>query len=99
MIILPLFDTTNQLLAGLTLLVVTVMLVRLGRPMWYTLAPLCFVLVMTIAALLLQLRTFYNDGNYFLLFLDIVVLFSALLLSTECVAALWRAAGEGRVRL
>ncbi|HIX62056.1 MAG TPA: carbon starvation protein A [Candidatus Halomonas stercoripullorum] len=94
MIIWPLFGTTNQLLAGLTLLVVTVMLVRLGRPMWYTLAPLCFVLVMTIAALLLQLRTFYNDGNYFLLFLDIVVLIAAILVSMECAAALKRARAE-----
>ena len=94
MIIWPLFGTTNQLLAGLTLLVVTVMLVRLGRPMWYTLAPLCFVLVMTIAALLLQLRTFYNDGNYFLLFLDIVVPIAAILVSMECAAALKRARAE-----
>ena len=94
MIIWPLFGTTNQLLAGLTLLVVTVMLVRLGRPMWYTLAPLCFVLVMTIAALLLQLRTFYNDGNYFLLFLDIVVLIAAILVSMECAAALKRARAD-----
>ena len=94
MIIWPLFGTTNQLLAGLTLLVVTVMLVRLGRPMWYTLAPLCFVLVMTIAALLMQLRTFYNDGNYFLLFLDIVVLIAAILVSMECAAALKRARAE-----
>ncbi len=34
MLIWPLFGTTNQLLAGLTLLVITVMLVKLGRPMW-----------------------------------------------------------------
>src|SRR5690554_365994 len=94
MIIWPLFGTTNQLLAGLTLLVVTVMLVRLGRPMWYTLAPLCFVLVMTIAALLMQLRTFYNDGNYFLLSLDIVVLIAAILVSMECASALKRARAE-----
>jgi len=94
MIIWPLFGTTNQLLAGLTLLVVTVMLVRLGRFMWYTLAPLCFVLVMTIAALLMQLRTFYNDGNYFLLSLDIVVLIAAILVSMECASALKRARAE-----
>ncbi|HSP57233.1 MAG TPA: carbon starvation protein A [Halomonas sp.] len=94
MIIWPLFGTTNQLLAGLTLLVITVMLVRRRRPMWYTLAPLCFVLVMTIAALLLQLRTFFNDGNYFLLFLDLVVLVAAILVAMECSAALKRARAE-----
>ncbi|MEH6567064.1 MAG: carbon starvation protein A [Halopseudomonas sp.] len=90
MIIWPLFGTTNQLLAGLTLLVITVMLVHLRRPMWYTLAPLCFLLVMTVVALLTQLRTFYQQENYFLLFLDIVVLIAAILVAMECAAALKR---------
>ncbi|WP_148254886.1 carbon starvation CstA family protein [Aidingimonas lacisalsi] len=90
LIIWPLFGTTNQLLAGLTLLVITVMLVRLKRPMWYTLAPLCFLLVMTVAALITQLRGFYNDGNYFLLFLDIVVLIAAVFVSLECASTLKR---------
>ena len=90
MIIWPLFGTTNQLLAGLTLLVITVMLVHLRRPMWFTLAPLCFLLVMTVVALLFQLRTFYESGNWFLLGLDIVVLVAAILVALECAAALKR---------
>lgn len=94
LIIWPLFGTTNQLLAGLTLLVITVMLVRLKRPMWYTLAPLCFLLVMTILALLLQLRTFWNQGNMFLLVLDIVVLVAAIMVAMECAAALKRSRSE-----
>ncbi|PCF97474.1 carbon starvation CstA family protein [Vreelandella nigrificans] len=94
LIIWPLFGTTNQLLAGLTLLVITVMLVRLKRPMWYTLAPLCFLLVMTILALLIQLRTFWNQGNMFLLVLDIVVLVAAIMVAMECAAALKRSRAE-----
>ncbi|MDT0499595.1 MULTISPECIES: carbon starvation protein A [unclassified Halomonas] len=94
LIIWPLFGTTNQLLAGLSLLVVTVMLVRLGRPMWFTLAPLVFLLVVTIIALLLQLRSFFEQGNYFLLVLDIVVLVAAILVSLECVSALKRIKSE-----
>ncbi|MFO7705097.1 MAG: carbon starvation protein A [Halopseudomonas sp.] len=90
MIIWPLFGTTNQLLAGLTLLVITVMLVHLRRPMWYTLAPLCFLLVMTVTALLFQLRTFYEQQNWFLLGLDVVVLVAAILVAMECAAALKR---------
>lgn len=90
MIIWPLFGTTNQLLAGLTLLVVTVMLVNLRRPMWYTLAPLCFLLVMTVTALIFQLRTFYEQGNWFLLLLDVVVLIAAILVAMECASALKR---------
>lgn len=90
MIIWPLFGTTNQLLAGLTLLVITVMLVHLRRPMWYTLAPLCFLLVMTVTTLVFQLRTFYEQGNWFLLGLDIVVLIAAILVAMECASALKR---------
>ncbi|MGE6605459.1 carbon starvation CstA family protein [Halomonas sp. NPDC076908] len=94
LIIWPLFGTTNQLLAGLTLLVITVMLVRMRRPMWFTLAPLCFLLVMTILALLIQLRTFWNQGNMFLLVLDIVVLVAAIMVAMECASALKRSRAE-----
>ncbi|WP_193075094.1 carbon starvation protein A [Pseudomonas sp. FME51] len=90
MLIWPLFGTTNQLLAGLTLLVITVMLVHLRRPIRYTLVPLCFVLVMTVIALVLQVRTFYEQGNYFLLALDLVVLVASILVAMECVSALKR---------
>ncbi|WP_445006123.1 carbon starvation CstA family protein [Halomonas mongoliensis] len=94
LIIWPLFGTTNQLLAGLTLLVITVILVRLRRPMWYTLVPLVFLLVMTIAALLIQLRTFFEQGNYFLLVLDIVVLIAAIMVAMECASTLKRSRAE-----
>ncbi|QJQ94248.1 MULTISPECIES: carbon starvation protein A [Halomonadaceae] len=90
MLIWPLFGTTNQLLAGLTLLVITVILMRLKRPLWYTLVPLCFLLVMTVLALLTQLRGFYEAGNYFLLILGSVILIAAILVSLECGAALKR---------
>ncbi len=98
LIIWPLFGTTNQLLAGLTLLVITVMLVRLRRPMWYTLVPLCFLLVMTIAALVIQLRTFFEQGNYFLLVLDIVVLIAAIMVAMECASTLKRSRAEMAAR-
>ena len=86
----PLFGTTNQLLAGLTLLVVSVMLVKLSRPVWYTLVPLTFLLSMTILALLFQLWEFYAQGKWFLLFLDIVILVAAILVALEAVSAFMR---------
>ncbi len=49
---------------------------------------------MTIAALLIQLRTFFDQGNYFLLGLDIVVLVAAILVALECVSALKRLRNE-----
>jgi carbon starvation protein len=91
LLIWPLFGTTNQLLAGLTLLVITIMLVKRGRPAIYTLAPLVFLLVMTLYALLIQLKSFYDKSDWFLLGLDMVVLVAALLVTLECAAALKRA--------
>lgn len=49
-----LFGTSNQLLAGLTLLGVTVWLRRQGRRSWYTLLPMLFVMTITILALTMQ---------------------------------------------
>jgi carbon starvation protein len=93
LLIWPLFGTTNQLLAGLTLLVITVMLARLGRPMYVTLVPLLFLLVMTVLALLIQLKGFYEQANWFLFGLDLVVLAAAILVALECGATLTRLRG------
>jgi carbon starvation protein len=46
-----LFGAANQLLAGLTLLCITVWLIRSGRSFLFTLVPMAFVLVVTIWAL------------------------------------------------
>ncbi|MGM0481458.1 MAG: carbon starvation CstA family protein [Pseudomonadota bacterium] len=92
----PLFGTTNQLLAGLTLTVITVMLVRLGRPMYVTLLPLIFLLIMTVFSLIIQLQTFYQTDNYFLFFLDIVVLIAAIWIILEASATLSKIGKENR---
>lgn len=90
LLIWPLFGTTNQLLAGLTLLVIAVMLVRRRVSAAYVVWPLTFLLIMTLAALLLQLVEFYQKGDWFLLILDLVVLVAAVLVTLECVSALRR---------
>jgi carbon starvation protein len=49
-----LFGTSNQLLAALTLLAVSVWLHRSGRRYWFTLLPMLFVMTVTLWALILQ---------------------------------------------
>ena len=49
-----LFGTSNQLLAALSLLGVSVWLFRMGKPTWFTLLPMLFVLVITVWALAVQ---------------------------------------------
>jgi carbon starvation protein len=50
-----LFGTSNQLLASLTLLGITVWLYREGKRYWYTLLPMIFVFAVTITALVIQM--------------------------------------------
>jgi carbon starvation protein len=95
-VIWPLFGTTNQLLAALTLLVLSVFLLKQGRATIYTLTPFAFLLTMTIVALLIQLRTFWEQGNRFLAFLDVVILIATIWVALEAFAALQRARKEAR---
>lgn len=46
-----LFGTSNQLLAALTLLAITVWLKRLGKRVWFTFAPMLFLMVITLWSL------------------------------------------------
>jgi carbon starvation protein len=64
----PLFGTTNQLVAGVTLLVVSVWLKRSGRPVVYTLVPMLLVAAATITAMLGEVYGYYgNFGDQWLL--------------------------------
>ena len=57
----PLFGTTNQLVAGVTLLVVSVWLRRLGRPYLYTLVPMLLVAAATLTAMAGELRGYFAN--------------------------------------
>ncbi len=63
----PLFGTTNQLTAGLSLLVVTLFLIRLRRPIWVTVVPMTFLLFMTTWAMVLNLVRYFTDNQLLLL--------------------------------
>jgi len=86
MIIWPLFGATNQILASLTLLVITVMLIKMGRPSIYTMVPMVFVLITSVLGAILQLFDFYSQGNYLLVFLDFVVIVVSLLVMLEAAS-------------
>jgi carbon starvation protein len=53
-----LFGTTNQLLAGLTLLMVTLYLKRRGKPVWYTGLPALFMMGSTLVSMVINLQHF-----------------------------------------
>jgi len=87
MIIWPLFGTTNQILAGMTLLVISVYLIKLRRPAWVTLVPMTFVLVMSFLAGVVTLLKFVGEKNYLLSGINIVVLITTALVILEAASA------------
>ncbi len=56
----PIFGTSNQMLASLTLLALTGWLLRTGRRAFYTVIPMFFMLVTTMVALVLQVMPFVS---------------------------------------
>jgi len=84
----PLFGSTNQILAGLTLLIVSVMLIKMGRPARYTLIPMVFVMVTSSWAAVLKLIEFYQAGNWLLVAIDIVVLVTSVMVILEAASAI-----------
>ena len=92
MLIWPLFGTTNQLLAGLTLLVISVILVKLGRPARYTLIPMVFITTMALAAALYQLGNLYRAGGFLypLLWIDVAIVLLAIFTMLEAGSAFLR---------
>jgi carbon starvation protein len=57
----PLFGATNQLLGGLSFIVVAFFLWRRKRPIWFLIVPMLFMLVMPMWAMLVQL--FVGSGG------------------------------------
>jgi len=88
MVIWPLFGSTNQILASLTLLVISIMLIKLGRPARYTLLPMLFVLSMSFLAGMVTLLQFIKEGNYLLVAIDVIVLVTCVLVILEAASVI-----------
>ncbi len=83
----PIFGASNQLVAALTLLVLSCYLVARGRPRVYTLVPAIFMIVTTIAALSWQAKTFLLDDppKYLLGVFSIVLLGLAIIVCFDAI--------------
>jgi carbon starvation protein len=96
-----LFGTTNQLLAGLALLTITVYLVQRGRNGWVTGLPALFMMGSTLSAMVTNLRDFgaqWNQGGAVLFLVGVVLLALALWLLVEAAISLWRFRRRGVVQ-
>ncbi len=85
-----LFGITNQLLAGLTLLVATLYLVQRGRNPFFTGVPAVFMLLSTLVGLLVKLVGFYQAKQYLLLAVGLTLLVVGLGIVVEGIRAFRR---------
>jgi carbon starvation protein len=93
-----LFGTMNQLLAGLTLLTVSLFLFKLGRNMWFTLVPMGIMLAVSISAILYSVAQNWprtgQETNWNLLGVSLIVLAMALWLIAEAILSFLRGRGN-----
>lgn len=85
-IIWPLFGATNQILASLTLLVLSIFLIKLGRPARYTLVPMVLVMFVASWGCAVQLLTFFRNEQWLLVVLSIAVLVASIMVILEALA-------------
>lgn len=90
LVLWALFGTTNQLLAGLTLMVASLYLFQRGRNPWYTGVPMIFMLISTFLALYKNLIGFWNEGRILLFVVGAALFLAAVGVIVEGVRAFVR---------
>ncbi len=74
----PIFGSANQLLAALTLVAVTAWLLQKARQVWFAALPATFMVITTLASLVLLLKRYVEDSNWVLSITNVLLLFLAL---------------------
>ena len=85
-----LFGTTNQLLAGLALLAITLYLIQRRKPWYFTGIPMVFLLIATMSAMSNNITGFYHKGEWPLFGVGLFLFVLALWLVVEAVLAIRR---------
>jgi len=79
----PIFGATNQILASLTLLVVSIFLMKLGRRSIYTMTPMVFIVIMAFWAAAWYMMDYFRSGQYMLLLLSFAVMAASIIVMLE----------------
>ena len=94
-VIWPIFGASNQLVAALTLLVVSSWLLSRGKRIRYTIIPCIFMLVTTVVALGWQVSKFIPEGKWLLSGIGVVLIILAGVMVWEAIRA-YRKIKRGR---
>ncbi|KAB7704223.1 carbon starvation protein A [Bacillus aerolatus] len=95
----PLFGSANQMLGAIALLAISVWLIKTGVKAWFTIIPMIFMFIVTLAALLSLLQTNFVNGNYFLAVSAFVLFVLCIVLIIEAWRALTTADEDTSVKI
>ena len=70
----PIFGASNQMLAALTLMVLTLYFWQRQKPILPLLIPMLFIMLITFTALIIKAQTFFSQGNGLLFSINMVMI-------------------------
>ena len=86
----PIFGASNQLVAALSLLVISCWLLAHKKSIKFTILPAIFMFATTVAALVIQVKTYLNHREYLLLSISFILLVLAFYLLVEAFKMMQR---------
>lgn len=89
----PIFGSANQLIAALTLIVITSWFLSKSKLIRYTLIPAIFMLATTMGALVFKIKEYLKDGQNILLFIAAALFLSAIFVLYEALRHVKRGYG------
>lgn len=91
-LIWPIFGASNQILASLTLLVISIYLMKMGRPAKYTMIPMMFIMVVAFVASGWYVIDYVGSARWLLVALSLAVMGASVVVMLEA----WSVIGKIR---
>ena len=79
----PIFGASNQMMAALTLMILTLYFWQRKKPILPLFIPMLFIMVITFASLIIKAQVFYVQGNILLLGINLIMIILIIWMVTE----------------